>query len=179
MDMQRMPVGLIDYSIRFFNAESTAKLKLEEHYALWRETMFAHFGHKWVSLNRGPMWQYDEVEEEVKEKDAVESCDILAKALSSDGIDHETNESVNSGNKDNYFSGERLEFGPEFASMSVVDDLSLEEASYMYSADATSVTGDEASPSVCEVHLHVREESDARCEPEKVWIQGLWSRVRQ
>ena len=167
MDMQRMPFGLIDYNIRFFNAESTANLKMEEHYALWQETMFAHFGHKWVSLNRGPMWQYDEEEEEVKEKDAVQSCDILAEALSSAGIDHEINESVNSGNKDDYSSGESLEFGPEFASVSVDDDLSLEEASYMYSADATSVTGDEVSPSVCEVHLHVREESDAGCVPEK------------
>ena len=52
-----MPFGLIDYNIRFFNAESTAKLKMEEHYALTQETMSAHFGHKGVSLNRGPMWQ--------------------------------------------------------------------------------------------------------------------------
>ena len=67
-----------------------------------------------------------------KEKDAVQSCDILAEALSSAGIDHEINESVNSGNKDDYFSGESLEFGPEFASVSVVDVLSLEEASYIH-----------------------------------------------
>ena len=58
MEMERMPFGLIDYNIRFFNAENAVEIKMEEHYALWQETMFAHFGHKWVSLNRGkcPKW---------------------------------------------------------------------------------------------------------------------------
>ena len=36
------------------------KLEMEHHYAVWQETMLAHFGHKWIALNRGPMWQYDE-----------------------------------------------------------------------------------------------------------------------
>ena len=39
--------------------------------------MFAHFGHKWVSLNRGPMWQYDE-DEDLMENENVPSGDILA-----------------------------------------------------------------------------------------------------
>ena len=85
MDMERMPFGLTDYNIRFFNANNTVKLKMEEHYSVWQETMFAHFGDKWVSLNRGPMWQYDE-EEELKDGDAVPSCDILAEALNSAGL---------------------------------------------------------------------------------------------
>ena len=85
IDMERMPFGLIDYNIRFFNVDSTVKLKMEEHYSVWQETMFAHFGHKWVSLNRGPMWQYDE-EEELEDSDAVTSCDILAEALNSAGL---------------------------------------------------------------------------------------------
>ena len=55
MDMEGMPFGLIHYSIHFFNAENAVKKKMEEHYALWQETMFVHFGHKWVFLNRGPM----------------------------------------------------------------------------------------------------------------------------
>ena len=85
MDMERMPFGLIDYNIRFFNAENAVKIKMEEHYALWQETMFAHFGHKWVSLNRWPMWQYDE-DEDLMENENVPSCDILAEALNSAGI---------------------------------------------------------------------------------------------
>ena len=85
MDLERMPFGLIDYNIRFFDAENVVKLKMEEHYAIWQETMFAHFGHKWVSLNRGPMWQYDE-DEELKESQKLPNCDILAEALNSAGI---------------------------------------------------------------------------------------------
>ena len=85
MDMERMPFGLIDYNIRFFNAASAVKIKMEEHYAVWQETMFAHFGHKWVSLNRGPMWQYDE-DEVLMETENVPCGDILAEALNSAGI---------------------------------------------------------------------------------------------
>lgn len=39
---------------------------MEDHYALWQESMLAHFGHKWLALNRGPMWQYDEFIESVE-----------------------------------------------------------------------------------------------------------------
>ena len=79
-----MPFGLIDYNIHFFNAKNTVKLKMEDHYAMWQETMFAHFGHKWVSLNRGPMWQYDEEVQDVTKSNA--GCDILAEALRSSGV---------------------------------------------------------------------------------------------
>ena len=85
MDKERMPFGLIDYNIRFFNAANAVKMKMEEHYALWQETMFAHFGHKWVSLNRGPMWQYNE-EEDLIENGNAPSGAILAEALNSAGI---------------------------------------------------------------------------------------------
>ena len=84
MDMERMPFGLIDYNIRFFNAKNTVKLKMEDHYAMWQETMFAHFGHKWVSLNRGPMWQYDEEVQDVTKSNV--GCDILAEAPRSSGV---------------------------------------------------------------------------------------------
>lgn len=82
MDIERMSVGLIDYNICFFNSESAVKLKIEEHYALWQETMFAHFGCKWVLLNHGPMWQYDE-DEDLKENENVPRADILAKVINS------------------------------------------------------------------------------------------------
>lgn len=35
LQMDRMPFGLTDGNIRFFNAQSTVKVKMEEHYALW------------------------------------------------------------------------------------------------------------------------------------------------
>ena len=84
MDMERIPFGLIDYNFCFFNAKNTVKLKMEDHYAMWQETMFGHFGHKWVSLNRGPMWQYDEEVQDVTKSNA--GCDILAEALRSSGV---------------------------------------------------------------------------------------------
>ncbi|KAL9977070.1 hypothetical protein ACROYT_G014435 [Oculina patagonica] len=101
MDMARMPFGLIEYNIRFFNADSTVRLKMEEHYVLWQETILAHFGHKWEVLNSGPMWQYgeeeeqdNEVVEDVEEVREVQSCDILAQALSSAVINQTVDEIV-------------------------------------------------------------------------------------
>ena len=64
MDLNRMPYGLIDYNVRFFSSNKTQKLGMEEHYASWLETMFSQFGHKWLCLHRGPVWQY-EVEPQV------------------------------------------------------------------------------------------------------------------
>ena len=54
MPLDRMPLGLIDYNLRFFSFNSSQKLGVEEHYSSWLETMFAHFGQKWLCLFRGP-----------------------------------------------------------------------------------------------------------------------------
>ena len=51
ISLDKMPCGLIDYKIRFFANKFTQKLGMEEHYAAWTETMFAHFGHKWIALH--------------------------------------------------------------------------------------------------------------------------------
>ena len=59
MPLDQMPFGLIDYNLRFFSSNSSQKLGIEEHYLSWLETMFAHFGQKWLCLFRGPFWQYD------------------------------------------------------------------------------------------------------------------------
>ena len=89
LKLDRMPFGLIDYNLRFFHAESAVKLEMEHHYAVWQETMLAHFGHKWIALNRGPMWQYDEddltsgTENVATIGDAHVSNDILSEALAS------------------------------------------------------------------------------------------------
>ena len=95
LKLDRMPFGLIDYNLRFFHAESAVKLDLECHYAVWQETVMAHFGHKWIALNRGPMWQYDEddctpgtVKENVATvADATVSNDILSEALAVSDIE--------------------------------------------------------------------------------------------
>ncbi|KAL9977062.1 hypothetical protein ACROYT_G014426 [Oculina patagonica] len=54
-----MPYGLLDYDIRFLPKGSTQNLGMEEHDASWLDTMFVHFGHKWVCLHRGPSWQFE------------------------------------------------------------------------------------------------------------------------
>lgn len=59
MPINRMPYGLLDYNIQFFAKGSIQNLGIEDHYASWLETMFSHFGHKWLCLHRGPAWQYD------------------------------------------------------------------------------------------------------------------------
>ena len=59
MPINKMPYGLLDYNIRFFAKGSRQNLGIEEHYASWLATMFSHFGHKWLCLHRGPVWQYE------------------------------------------------------------------------------------------------------------------------
>lgn len=88
MPLNRMPFGLIDYNIRFFSASSSQKLNMENHYALWLETMLAHFGQKWLCLFRGPFWQYD-VEEvsgttfESRQDMPISNCQCAKEGLQS------------------------------------------------------------------------------------------------
>ena len=49
MPIDRMPFGLLDYNIKFFSSSSSVNLQLESHYSSWLDTMYAHFGHKWLS----------------------------------------------------------------------------------------------------------------------------------
>ena len=53
--------------------------------------MFAHFGHKWACLHRGPCWQY-EIQDisKIQQEDYEDSCkslNILESALEMSGID--------------------------------------------------------------------------------------------
>lgn len=50
----------------------------EPHYARWLETMYSHFGHKWLCLFWGPTWQYKE-DSQVTQSDR--EVDILEMAL--------------------------------------------------------------------------------------------------
>ena len=58
MPLDRMPFGLIHHNLEFFARNDTTNLRPCDHYAEW-QTTFAHFGHKWDRLFRGPMWSYD------------------------------------------------------------------------------------------------------------------------
>ena len=55
--------------------------------------MLAHFGHRWIALNRGPLWQYDEddftsgTENVAALGDAPVSNDILSEALPVSGVE--------------------------------------------------------------------------------------------
>ena len=81
MPIDRMPFGLIDYNVRFFSSPSSQKLGIENHYALWLETMLAHFGQKWLCLFRGPFWQYAMqqcADVPLHSNTSLESCDVNA-----------------------------------------------------------------------------------------------------
>ena len=80
-----MPYVLIDYNIGFFASNRTPKLGMEEHYASSLETMFSQFGHKWLCLHRGLVWQYEvepqaAVHVNVDETDSS-NVDIIESAL--------------------------------------------------------------------------------------------------
>jgi hypothetical protein len=85
MPLDRMPYGLIDYNIRFYASMQTRQLRCEEHYASWMETMFAHFGHKWLSLHRGPAWQF--VESSCDDTFTNSGKSLVEIALDASGID--------------------------------------------------------------------------------------------
>ncbi len=99
MSLNRMPYGLIDYNIRFFASDTTVNLHMEEHYASWLEAMYTQFGHKWLCLHRGPMWQYERGADWEKDlpttndpehsTDVVE-VDIIREALQHSSIDLDT-----------------------------------------------------------------------------------------
>ena len=82
MPLGRMPIGLIDYNIRFFASNCTEKIGYEEHYGLWLDTMFAQFGHKWLCLHRGPAWQYEmQVDENLSNNENSGEKSLLEMAL--------------------------------------------------------------------------------------------------
>ena len=72
MPLDRMPMGMLEYTVNFFNADSLAKvhtcmyrlyilyvLQIPEcprDYRVWLQTMYNLFGCKWRRLHCGPMW---------------------------------------------------------------------------------------------------------------------------
>lgn len=63
-------------------------------YTTWIETMFAHFGHKWLCLFRGPAWQYetepDDVDAEISQSQS--KTNLLETAMLECGIYEVLNE---------------------------------------------------------------------------------------
>jgi hypothetical protein len=78
LPLNRMPFGLLSHNIMFFGSENVTNLHPEPHFVEWEATMYAHFGHKWAALQRGPMWsstayQNDEVDQELPKVKTDES----------------------------------------------------------------------------------------------------------
>ena len=91
LPLDKMPYGLLDYNIQFFSCSSTVNLQVENHYAAWLETMFSHFGHKWLCLHRGPAWNYEwRNDQETSNVEATsESNSLIQEALKLSSIDLE------------------------------------------------------------------------------------------
>ncbi|XP_065893778.1 uncharacterized protein [Dysidea avara] len=51
-----MPLGLVEYIAQFFAADNLQQVSCPTDYRQWLQTMYAHFGQKWIELHRGPMW---------------------------------------------------------------------------------------------------------------------------
>ena len=62
LPIHRMPFGLLNYNIRYFSSETVNKLKADPDYIQLEATMYANFGHKWVCLQQGPGFAYDEAD---------------------------------------------------------------------------------------------------------------------
>ena len=92
MSLNRMPYGLIDYNILFFASDTTVNLHMEEHYASWLETMYTQFGHKWLCLHRGPMWQYERGADWEKDlptaNDPEHSTDVVEVDIIQEALQH-------------------------------------------------------------------------------------------
>ncbi len=87
MSLDRMPFGLIDYNIRFFASNNSVNVRMEEQYAKWLETMFAQFGHKWLCLHRGPVWQYEFEKPVIATGTCANEQDLIKEALEESSID--------------------------------------------------------------------------------------------
>lgn len=72
MPIMRMPFGLISYNCEFFSLDDVNNLHASKDYLQWVETMYAHFGNKWACLHNGPMWSYDNVEDDSAEGNNAE-----------------------------------------------------------------------------------------------------------
>ena len=89
LPIDRMPFGLLSYSIQYFSCDTVNNLRADPDYINWETTMYSNFGHKWACMQRGPGFAYEEKAEETVtdgsstmscENDVDSQCDLLTQA---------------------------------------------------------------------------------------------------
>ena len=181
MPLDRMPYGLIDYNIRFFASSQTRKLTCEEHYASWMETMFSHFGHKWLSLHRGPVWQYQEHKEEIVNP----AMSLVEIALYQSGIDLQPQKFQDDG--DTLLSVSELDFTLANMESSLISNEENQE-SIELNLDSLSLSDckvNELEPTSkepsCAQNKHARTVTvvDDFCDNTRLAVPNLWTCVSE
>ncbi|XP_035665314.1 uncharacterized protein LOC118408603 [Branchiostoma floridae] len=56
LQLDRMPFGMIQYQLQFYNATNVHQINTSPDYAVWLETMVAEFPTRFIRLFRGPGW---------------------------------------------------------------------------------------------------------------------------
>ena len=54
LSINKMPYGLLDYTVKFFSLGKTNNLTCEKDYEDWQISMYAKFGVQWNCMHRGP-----------------------------------------------------------------------------------------------------------------------------
>ena len=60
LPIHRMPFGMLSYNIRYFSSKTVNRIRADPDYIEWEATMCANCGHKWICLQRGPGFAYEE-----------------------------------------------------------------------------------------------------------------------
>ena len=60
LPIDRMPFGLLSYNIQYFSSDTVNNLRADSDYINWETTMYSNFGHKWVCMQHGPGFAYEE-----------------------------------------------------------------------------------------------------------------------
>lgn len=87
ISLNQMPFALLDQSICFFVKGKTQMHCTEKHYVSWLETMFSHFGHKWLCLHREAPQQYKNGPEVSFEEESVEEESVKEESLETESVE--------------------------------------------------------------------------------------------
>ena len=75
LPIDRMPFGLLSYNIQYFSSDTVNNLRADSDYINWETTMYSNFGHKWVCMQRGPGFAYEEQAEGIL-SDAISTSEL-------------------------------------------------------------------------------------------------------
>ncbi|CAH3163834.1 unnamed protein product [Porites lobata] len=81
LPIDKMPFGLLSYNIRYFAMDTVNNISSDPHFVEWETTMFSNFGHKWICLQRGPGFAYDET---VVDDSSAAACNSTSNTNSSE-----------------------------------------------------------------------------------------------